>query len=94
MIKNVEDNVVFLTLKVFNSDNFSIGSYNDELGHCHLGMEGNQGAETSCVCLYQKSVCKDYRTVCKAVRLAFSCQTSAISFPFIPIPCRGTSNYA
>ena len=25
--------------------------------------------------------------VCKAVRLAFSCQTSAISLPFIPIPC-------
>ena len=25
--------------------------------------------------------------VCKAVRLAFLCQTSAISFTFIPIPC-------
>ena len=38
------------------------------------------------VCLYQKSVCQFKVLVCKAVRLAFSCQTSAISIPFIPIP--------
>ena len=38
------------------------------------------------VCLYQKSVCKFTVPVCKAVRLAFSCRTSAISFPFIPVP--------
>jgi len=38
------------------------------------------------VCLYQKSVCKVTVLVCIAVRLAFSNQTSAISFPFIPIP--------
>jgi len=37
-------------------------------------------------CLYQKSVCKFTVLVCKAVRLAFSCRTSAISFPFIPVP--------
>ena len=39
-----------------------------------------------CVCLYQMSVCKVYRTGLQSVRVAFSCQTSAISFPFIPIP--------
>ena len=44
------------------------------------------GGNVMCVCLYQKSVCKVTVPVCKAVRLAFSCQTSAISFPFIPIP--------
>jgi len=38
------------------------------------------------VCLYQKSVCQFNVLVCKAVRLAFSCRTSAISFPFIPVP--------
>ena len=40
------------------------------------------------VCLYQKSVrvCNT-EFVCKTVRPAFSCQTSAISLPFIPIPC-------
>ena len=38
-----------------------------------------------CVCLYQKSV-KFTVPVCKVARLTFSCQTSAISFPFIPIP--------
>ena len=53
----MEETVVFLTLKVFNSDNFSIGSYYDELGQCHLGIEGNQGAETSCVCVCTKRVC-------------------------------------
>ena len=38
------------------------------------------------VCLYQKSVSQFTVLVCKAVRLAFSCRTSAISFPFIPVP--------
>ena len=34
-----------------------------------------------------KNVCVRFtELVCKAVRLAFSCQTSAVSFPFIPIP--------
>ena len=47
----MEETVDFLTYKVFNSDNFSIGSYYHELGQCHLGIEGNQGGETSCVCV-------------------------------------------
>ena len=39
-----------------------------------------------CVCI--KRVCVCYKElVCKAVRLTFSCQTSAISLPFILIPC-------
>ena len=39
-----------------------------------------------CVCARRLCV-KITVLVCKAVRLAFSCQTSAISFPLIPIPC-------
>ena len=53
-----------------------------------------QGAETSCVCVCTKRVCVSNTKpkactvgIYKAVRLAFSCQTSAISLPFIPIPC-------
>ena len=47
----------------------------------------DQGAETSCVCVCTKRVfVKFTELVCKATRLAFSCQTSAISFPFIPVP--------
>ena len=37
-----------------------------------------------CVCTKRVCVCNT-ELVCKAVRLAFSCQTSAISLPFIPI---------
>ena len=36
---------------------------------------------TKRVCVYKRKL------VCKAVRLAFSCPTSAISLPFILIPC-------
>ena len=40
------------------------------------------------LCVCTKRVCVYYNElVCKAVRLAFSCQTSAISLPFILIPC-------
>ena len=40
------------------------------------------------LCVCTKTVCVRFtELVCKAVRLAFSCQTSSISFPFIPIPC-------
>ena len=39
-----------------------------------------------CVCTKRVCVCNT-QLVCKAVRLAFSCQTSAITLPFIPIPC-------
>ena len=39
-----------------------------------------------CVCIKRVFV-RNYELVCKAVRLAFSCQTRAISFPFIPITC-------
>ena len=39
-----------------------------------------------CVCTKKECV-KFTEFVCKTVRLAFSWQTSAISFPFIPIPC-------
>ena len=50
-----------------------------------------EGEEKSCVCVCTKRVCVKFTVlVCKAVRLAFSCQTSAISFPFIPIPCSYT----
>ena len=42
-----------------------------------------------CVCTKRVSVC-DTELVCKAVRLAFSCQTSVISLPFIPIPWHTT----
>ena len=39
------------------------------------------------LCVCSKRVCvRNIKLVCRAVRLAFSCQTSAISFPFIPIP--------
>ena len=38
-----------------------------------------------CVCTKRVCVCNN-ETVCKAVPLAFSCQTSAISLPFIRIP--------
>ena len=39
------------------------------------------------LCVCTRRVCVKFTTlVCKAVRMAFSCQTSAISFPFIPIP--------
>ena len=39
------------------------------------------------LCVCTKRVCVRFtELVCKALRLAFSCQTSAISFPFIPIP--------
>ena len=41
-----------------------------------------------CVCTEKVGV-KNTELVCKAVRLAFSCQTSAISYPFIPIPWFG-----
>ena len=49
---------------------------------------------THVVCLYQKSVrvCNT-ELVCKAVRLAFSCQTSAISLPFILNPWLGTTYF-
>ena len=40
-----------------------------------------------CVCTKRLCVC-DTELVCKAVRLNFSCQTSAISLPFIPILCQ------
>ena len=39
-----------------------------------------------CVCTKRVCVCNT-ELVCKAVRMAFSCQTSAIALPFIPIPC-------
>ena len=40
------------------------------------------------LCVCTKRVCARFtELVCKAVRLVFSCQTSAISFPFIPVPC-------
>ena len=40
-----------------------------------------------------KRVCVRFtKLVCKAMRLAFSCQTSVISFPFIPIPWVYLSN--
>ena len=38
-----------------------------------------------CVCTKRVCVC-DTELVCKAVRLAFSCKTSAISIPFILLP--------
>ena len=39
------------------------------------------------LCVCTKRVCVCYtELVCKAVRLAFSCRTSVISLPFIPIP--------
>ena len=39
------------------------------------------------LCVRTKRVCVcDNKLVCKTVRLAFSCQTSAISLPFILIP--------
>ena len=39
-----------------------------------------------CVCTKRVGLCNT-ELVCKAVRMAFSCQTSAIGLPFIPIPC-------
>jgi len=40
------------------------------------------------MCVFTKTVCVcNNELVCKAVRVAFSCQTSAISLPFIIIPC-------
>ena len=40
------------------------------------------------LCVCTKRVCVCYtELVCKTVRLACSCQTSAISLPFILIPC-------
>ena len=41
------------------------------------------------LCVCNKRVCvfvRFFELLCKAVRLVFSCQTSAIAFPFIPIP--------
>ena len=38
-----------------------------------------------CVCIKRVCVC-DTELVCKAVWLAFSCDASAISLPFFPIP--------
>ena len=39
------------------------------------------------LCVCTKRVCVRFTVlVCKAVQLAFSCQTSSILFPFIPIP--------
>ena len=43
------------------------------------------------LCVCTKRVCVRYtELVCIAVRLAFSCQTSVISLPFIPIPWVGS----
>ena len=59
--------------------------YGKEGRQLFLGL--SQGAETSCVCVCTKRVCVKFTVLfCKAIRLAFSCQTSAISFLFIPIP--------
>ena len=41
------------------------------------------------LCVCTKRICKVYKLVCKTARLAFSCQTSASSFLFIPIPRPG-----
>ena len=50
------------------------------------------GGNIMCVCLYQKSVCKKYRTRLQSSATGFLVPDQrhfhgyAISFPFIPIP--------
>ena len=67
-------------IKVYNKL-YSLFKFNYNWRHCSAI---SLTVVMLCVCI--KRVCvRNTELVCKAVRLAFSCQTSAISFPFIPI---------
>ena len=62
--------------------NYSLFKFNYSWRHCSAI---SLTVVRLCVCTNWVCVCNS-ALVCKAVRLALSCQTSASSFPFIPIP--------
>ena len=71
-------NIIWLKFTV----NYSLFKFNYNWRHC-------SAISLTVIMLFvcAKSVCVRFtKLVCKAMRLAFSCQTSVISFPFIPIP--------
>ena len=62
--------------------NYSLLKFNYNWRHCSANS-----LTVVMLCVCTRRVCvRNTELVCKVVRLAFSFQTSAISFPFIPIP--------
>ena len=72
-------NIIWLKFTI----NYSLFKLNYNWRHCSV-----ISLTVFMLCVCTKRVCVRFTDlVCKAVWLAFSCQTSAISFSFIPIPC-------
>ena len=71
-------NIIWLKFTI----NYSLFKLNYNWRHCSAT---SLTVVMLCVCTKIVCVC-NIELVCKAVRLAFSCRTSAISLPFIPIP--------
>ena len=66
--------------------NYSLFKFNYNWQHCSA-----ISLTSVMLCVCNRRVCVKFTVlVCKAVRLAFSCQTSAISFPFILFPGHST----